>query len=368
MGACDRWRPAGLVLAASLALGLPSEARANLGDGAELRAAGRPLDPGTATPSPPPGGGSASSPMPPLFLELEPGEPDLRRVPLLPRVPMAPVAGWFLSPEPSASEREEQAEERLDDFLLAALNQDRLQTVGADPWYDDVARAWRGVFRPNQNAVLADLDGSGGVMAVLSELGRFAPGPAAPQGTPGLSEPLGMRGDRFQNTDPTNRRQAVQQQWWDTCNPLNAPTTWHRVDLRVTHNVEGELSASWVLRTSGSASLDAAAIEAVRSERVRLPAPPAAVTGERAAIRSDWAFEMGDVATYYGCQREGIPGLDAVATLSCVDDPELGLQCSFMGRGIIRTRIRLLAVIDGSHRTAAERRADRDRNPERPRP
>ena len=85
--------------------------------------------------------------------------------------------------------------------------------------------------------------------------------------------------------------------------------------------------------------------------------PPENVVGERQAIRSDWAFEMGDVATPILCFTPAGPTMD----VSCVDDPIQGLMCAVAGRGIIRTRVRLLAVVDATHLTPEERRAARRR-------
>jgi hypothetical protein len=112
----------------------------------------------------------------------------------------------------------------------------------------------------------------------------------------------------------------------------------------------------WVHRSSGMSSLDRAARRAVRLGSVMLPAPPARVIGERQAIRSDWDFEMGDVAVPIHCG------------VVCTDDPVLGPMCSVGGRGIIRTRVRLVGLIDAMFPTPTERRAIRRQNPDRPRP
>ncbi|GAB5547695.1 MAG: hypothetical protein SangKO_074550 [Sandaracinaceae bacterium] len=97
---------------------------------------------------------------------------------------------------------------------------------------------------------------------------------------------------------------------------------------------------------------------------MELRPPPEAVVGQRQAIRSDWAFELGDVHARIGCWTSEGPTVQ----LSCVDDPVLGLMCSVLGVGIIRTRVRLLAVVDADHETPEERRARRRRDPDRTRP
>ncbi|HJL20548.1 MAG TPA: TonB family protein, partial [Sandaracinaceae bacterium LLY-WYZ-13_1] len=225
-------------------------------------------------------------------------------------------------------------------------------------------RAMRREFRPDRGEVESERRAGMTVLQeIFDELRRYAGGPERPQDVPG--QPLPEQRTRL-TTDPTDRRQAVEQEFWDHCNPLNAPVTWYRTDVRVTHNPEGELSAAWVLRSSGIEALDEAALEAARSGSMDLRPPPGNVVGERQAIRSDWAFEMGDVATPIACMT---PELTPVVNVSCVEDPVHDeVQCAFLGRGIVRTRVRLLSVVDADHRTPEERRAARRRDPAMPDP
>ncbi len=331
------------LLTAALAWLTAEPASANLGD--------RPVplrrDPERSDPSRPqdPGGGLAP-----------PGP-----IPLLPRLPMAPAAGWILDPEPTPSGREEEAEAALEEFFDEALMRDRLEAGDVDGWYHDLGRSMRQRFRPDRDEIERERRaGMTLLQELFDELRRYAGGPERPEDVPG--QPFPER--RAAVRDPTDRRAAVEQEMWDTCSPLNAPVTWYTTVLRVTHNPEGVLSAAWVHRSSGIRSLDRAALAAARSGSVALPAPPPGVVGERQAIRSDWAFDLGDVATFVSCLSQTPLGAD----VGCVDDPVLGVMCAVAGRGIIRTRVRLLGVVDADHLTPAERRADRRADPDRPRP
>lgn len=279
-------------------------------------------------------------------------------MPLLPRVTLAPTADWFLPPEPPPGHGEERAEANLDRYLDEALASDRLEAGDVDPWYRELGRSMRSQFRPDP---LGGERSVGALMVRALEQLRHAFSPAQrPGDLPGQQAP--DHGGSL--TDPSDRTAGVEWEAFEQCNPLNAPVTWHRVDLRVTHSPEGALTAVWVHRSSGNRALDRAAVAAARSGAVELRPPPEAVVGQRQAIRSDWAFELGDVHARIGCWTSEGPTVQ----LSCVDDPVLGLMCSVLGVGIIRTRVRLLAVVDADHETPEERRARRRRDPDRTRP
>lgn len=279
---------------------------------------------------------------------------------LLPRLALAPAAGWLLPPEPTPDDREEEAEANLERYFDEQLMRDRIETGDVDGWYHGVGRSMRQEFRPDRGALERERRAGMTVLQeVWDELRRYASGPERPQDVPGQTLPE----QRAEVRDPTDRRAARDQEMWDYCSPLNAPVTWYTVVLRVTHDPEGELSAVWVHRSSGYRSLDEAALEAARAGAVTLPPPPN-VVGERQAIRSDWAFDLGDVATFINCLVRTPLG----AEVACVDDPVLGTMCAFAGRGIIRTRVRLLRVVDATHFTPEERRAQRRADPDRPRP
>ncbi|MCA9604958.1 MAG: energy transducer TonB [Myxococcales bacterium] len=331
----------------------PSFASANLGEGAIRLPSWDPGAPGPSAPSGP------STPTLPEGVP-EPGDDDPGPLPLFPRLPLARAAGWILPPEPPPDDREEEAEANLERYFDEALDRDRIEAGQVDGWYYELGREMRQQFRPDQGRIESERRRGMTLLQVLwDELRRYARGPERPQDVPGQLTPE-MRGGTAVSTDSTDRRAAVEQEEFDHCNPLNAPVTWYRVDIRVTHNPEGQLSAAWVHRSSGLDNLDRAALEAARSGSVELPAPPANVVGERQAIRSDWAFEFGDVATPIACMTNPL-NPSPVLPVMCVDDPIRGLECAMFGRGIIRTRVRLLAVVDADHMTPEERRAARRR-------
>lgn len=354
-------RSGGIRFAAlGMALAVASPARANLGDPTQSLAS-RPLDPGTPTrgeaqPRSGPSPQSAEDRLEPEPSDVAPGD-----VQLLPRVPLARAAGWFLPPEPTPSSDADRGEAETERYFDETLERDRLDAGMVDGWFHAAGRAMAQEFRPDRNEVERERRaGMTDLQIMYDELRRYAAPRGRPMDVPGQTLPE----QRAAVTDPTDRGQAVEQEFFDWCNALNSPVTWYRVDLRVTHNPEGVLSAVRVLRSSGIRALDRAALEAVREGGVSLPAPPATVVGERQAIRSDWSFEMGDVATPPLCvQRMG-----GAAEVMCVEHPIHGMQCAILGRGIVRTRLRLLAVVDATHFTPEELRAQRRADPDRPRP
>jgi TonB family protein len=272
-----------------------------------------------------------------------------RRAALLPRVPLARAGGWILPPEPAQGDREEQAEAALDAYFDEVLMRDRIHAGEVDGWYYEMNRLMRAEFRPDQEEVQRDVRaGMTPVQILWDELRRYAVPPERP---PEHSRPPDQR--MFTDWDPFLRRTYEMQ---ELCTAGALPVTWYRVVVRVTHNPEGEVSAAWVERSSGSRALDDAALSAVRRGAVMLPPPPPSVVGERQAVQSDWAFEMGDVVVPLHCG------------IVCVDDPVLGPMCAAGGHGIIRTRLELVRVVDAQHLTPEERRAARRGDPDRPRP
>lgn len=274
------------------------------------------------TPPPPPAPAEPAPPPPPG---------PVRPMPL---PPLAEAAGWIFPAGPDEAETEEdRAQARLDDALGGAAARDRLEALGAHPWFSDAGRAMRRAFRPDMRALERERRAPmSTVQRVVDELSRYAHAPQSSQ-QPRVP-PAEVRMGRADHEDLANA------QMMGAHDLRNAPVTWYRVDLRVTHGPEGQLQAVWVLRSSGYHALDEAALAAVRDRTVFLEAPPAAVVGTRQAIQSDWAFEAADVATYWN---------DA----GCVDDPvHGGVQCAVAGRGIVRTRVRLLRVLDARHPAA----------------
>jgi hypothetical protein len=113
------------------------------------------------------------------------------------------------------------------------------------------------------------------------------------------------------------------------------------------------LSAA-VTHSSDSHTLDAAAMTAITAAAVARP-PPEGVVGERQSIDSDWSFWAGEVVPYLG-QAGCIEGADGQ-----------GLQCSALGRPLLRTRVVLLDVHDAEHERAERTHGDMEREHARPR-
>ena len=272
-----------------------------------------------------------------------PGPVDVR-----PSVEMAEAAGWIFRPEPEPSGREEQAEENLERWFDEQLQQDRLSAVGANGWYYTMMRSMRRAFAPDMEQVEDTRRAAMNPAAVVfDELGRYRNGPEPPQDPPGMPPPE-IANSHLSQED----QRALELAEWMNLN--NAPVTWYEVQVRVIQNPEGVVGGAWVTRSSGYPTLDQQALVAVREGANRLPPPPAEVVGDRQAIQTDWAFEAGDVATYYG-------------QAGCVDDPvNGGYQCAGpFGRGIVRTRIRLIGVVDAENESFEVRRARARRNPPR---
>ena len=351
-------RRASCALSVLAVLAVPGRAAANLGRPDESLAR-RPLDPGTPTQGAAGEGGEPSDESPEE--EAVPEEAQPGPLPLFPRLPRARAAGWLLPPEPEPDDREERAEADLEAYFDEARHRDRLVAGMVDGWYHEAGRAMRERFRPDRDALEREQRAPMTPFEILyDELRRHAAPREPPMDVRGQTPPE-LRGAV---TIPTDRAQAVEHEVFDWCNALNSPVTWYRVVLRVTHDPEGVLSAVWVLRSSGYRSLDEAALRAVREGSVALAPPPERIVGERQAIQSDWAFELGDVATPIACANPR----GAEAHVMCVDDPIHGTMCAVAGRGIIRTRVMLLRVVDAEHETPAERRARRRADPDRPRP
>lgn len=290
-------------------------------------------DPG-ATPPPPP---------PP-----RPGpEGPPRPTELFPRVTLAETVGWLFVPEPTPDSPEEVGERWVDRMIWEHAMRDSLEHVGADGWYYQVGNAVRRSLRVDMRAATRERRrGMNVVQRLVDELGRYADGPSAPQGGPATPTP--------ELRDPTPN--APEQRWHDQLaehnNLRNAPVRWHRVEVRVVQAPDGDLLAVWVIRSSGNSVLDRAVITAVRAGITRVPPPPREIVGDRRAIASEWAVEIGDVATY-------------INQAGCVMQPEGGVDCAALGRGIVRSRVRLLRVLDEQHPSFEEARRTRRHSDER---
>lgn len=282
------------------------------------------IDPGSAVPPPP-----------------APPEPQ-REVDLLPRLTLAETVGWILVPEPEPSDPEELAERELDRRLAAHVMRNSMEHIGADGWYHAMGAQIRDELRIDSNEMIQDeRRGMNTLQRLVAELGRYANGPSAPQGGPAAPTP--------EMLNPHDPNEQWHSNYQDHVNLRNAPVNWYRVEVRITQAPDGDLLAVWITRSSGNRVVDRVALNAVRQGSTRVPPPPPEILGQRRAIVSEWAIEIGDVATMWGqagCVMGGVRGQ------SCTNGT---------GRGIIRTRMQLLRVIDHTHPTFEERRARRNR-------
>ena len=258
---------------------------------------------------------------------------------LFPEDALGSAVGWELAPEPAPSDPEAVTQDRIDRWADDEIRRDRVSAGIVDGWYYSLRHQMRASFRPDVHAVLSDLTrGMSPLDRVTTELGRHA----APRQTP-----MDPRGVSPQTLFSRSREDEYVQDTFDQANPLYAPITWHRVELRVVHTRAGEIARVEVTVSSGSESLDAAAVEAVRTGSAAVPEPPGAVTGERDAFVSEWAFEMGDVAS----RVNGVSGMEGPTGE--------GMQAGVLGRGIMRTSVSLIRVTDAANPSVEERRAPR---------
>jgi hypothetical protein len=252
---------------------------------------------------------------------------------------LGPVAGWELRPEPDPSTLEESSEEVLDRWMDDRMREHQIGAGAVDGWYYGMRQSMRSAFRPDRGAMESERRASmDPLQVVVDEAQRYA---APRQST---MDPGGHAPDTIWSR---SRDDEYVQSHFDQRNPLYAPITWYRAELRVVQGRSGGVVSVHVTRSSGMPSMDAAAIAAIRSGTVSLPVPPASVLGERDTIASEWAFEVGDIATQIG-------------VVGVMDAPTGdGVQGVALGRGAIRTSVQLLRVVDAAHPTFDERRARR---------
>lgn len=322
MGRTERLVALVLVLLAGASVARATEPEAS--ERAEAR--------GETVPPPPPQAGGSAEPRE----ERDGGAPS---VDLFPEDALGSAVGWELPPEPSPSTVEEESEADLDRWIDDRVRQDQIGAGMVDGWYYAMRQSMRSAFHPDPNAVIDDLRRSmSPVEWAAAELGRHA-APRQRTMDPGGVAP--------QTIFSRSREDEHVQDTFDQASPLYAGITWHRVELRVVQTRAGGIAAVRVIRSSGSATLDRAAVEAVRSGVVSIPPPPPEVIGERDAITSEWGFEMGDIAS----RITGVSGMEG---------PDgTGMQGGLLGRGLIRTSVSLLRVVDAAHPTVDERRAAR---------
>ncbi|MDW8363154.1 MAG: energy transducer TonB [Myxococcales bacterium] len=251
----------------------------------------------------------------------------------LPPLLLAQIAGWILPPEPEPDDPQTRARRALEQWLHDRLEADRIATVGVDGWYHVVARTIRSQHRPDVQAARRERRlGMSDWERLLDDLRTHSVPPEVPPGPAPPPEEMTGLGARL---DAAERAQA---RFEEQTGLLASGPRWHATEVRAIYDPEGDLAAAWVERSSGSDVLDEAALEAVRAVDGTAGPPPARVVADRHAISALWRIEAGEVPVRWG--RAG-----------CVDDPVRGgWQCAGPGGALVRSRVRLIAVDDGTRR------------------
>jgi len=281
-------------------------------------------------------GGRIPDPEPePEPTEPEPQDRDPRPEPeLMPLRTLAESAGWTFPEEPEPSDPEARIEARENQWLRDQLGQDQRDAGNADRWYHEMGRRMRSKLQIDaRESIRERRRGMTALQRLYDELGRYAHGPngvtdrnrAMPPTEGDVPQMGGLEG-----SEANERRYMTQRRL------TNAPVRWDRVDVRLVHAPDGDLLASWITRSSGNDYLDQAVLQAVRDGAAELRPPPQPVVGRRLNIVSEWRFEIGDVATF-------------LTEAGCVMNPEGGVDCATLGRGLVRTRVKLLRVVDAQH-------------------
>lgn len=225
---------------------------------------------------------------------------------------------------------------QAEDWLADGQRRDAIHHGDVDGYYLELGRSMRGSFHPDLVAITDERRRGMSLPEIaMDELGRYGP-PEAPRGPSSVYTPE-MRA--------TTGEDRQMQEQFDIHSLLNAHTRWTRVEVHVIQDRAGHVLSATVTHSSDSHTLDAAALAAITSAALTSP-PPARVLGERQTIDSDWSFWAGEVVPFLG---------DAGCTES--SDGQ-GLQCSALGRPMLRTRVVLLDVHDAEHERAEREHTD----------
>jgi len=220
----------------------------------------------------------------------------------------------------------EVAVRRAEDWLADGQRRDAVRAGLVSGYYAELGRTMRAGFHPDLVAITDERRRGMSLPEIaLDELSRYGP-PEAPRGPASVYTPE-MRA--------TTGEDRQMQEQFEIHNMLNAHTRWTRVEVHVIQDRTGHVVSATVTHGSDSHTLDAAALAAITS--AASAAPPPDVLGERQTIDSDWSFCAGEVVPYLG---------DA----GCIEGSDgQGLQCSALGRPLLRTRVVLLDVHDAEH-------------------
>ncbi len=279
---------------------------------------------------------SAPAPSAPPVAPPAPPRTERRPTPdLTPDRVLSTLPGALVDDSGPVDDRQ-RAVHQAEDWLTDGQRRDAIAHGAVAPYYRALERSLRHGFHPDLVAITTERRASMTPLQIVAdELMRYGP-PEAPRDVRGTPTPE-MRGRTAEDVQQLNQ--------FDTFSLLNAHTRWQRVDVHVEQDREGVVTRATVTHSSDSRLLDRAALEAVREAATEHP--PEEVLGTRTAITSDWAFWAGEVVPFVGAMT---PGGGATTGISCMEGPEgEGIQCTGLGRPLLRTRVELLDVHDAEH-------------------
>ncbi len=223
-----------------------------------------------------------------------------------------------------------EAIEAAEGWLVDGQRRDAIRHGIVSGYYAEMGRTMRSGFHPDLVQMEAERRRGMSVPELaLDELSRYGP-PEAPRGPAAVYTP------EVAAPHPEDPAEVAAMQHAETQSLLNAHTRWSRVEVHVIQDREGRVLEASVTHRSDSRALDRAALAAITSAALAQP-PPTSVLGERQTIDSDWSFWAGEVVPYIG-QAGCMEGQDGQ-----------GLQCTALGRPLLRTRVVLLDVHDAEH-------------------
>lgn len=218
-----------------------------------------------------------------------------------------------------------------EEWLSDGLRRDAIVHGVVSPYYSEMGRSMRSSFHPDLVAIEGERRRGMSIPEIaLDELSRYGP-PEAPRGPASVYTP------EMSAAHPEDPSEVQAQQQFEIQSMLNAHTRWQRVEVHILQDRTGHVLRATVTHSSESHTLDGAAMAAVTEAATARPPPPPAVMGERQTIDSDWSFWCGEVVPYAG-------------QAGCIEGPDgQGLQCTALGRPLLRTRVVLLDVHDAEH-------------------
>ena len=244
--------------------------------------------------------------------------------------------------DPGPIDQTEVAVRTAEEWLADGQRRDGIAHGVVSGYYAEMGRSMRAQFHPDLVAMTDERRRGMSIPEIaLDELGRYGP-PEAPRGPASVYTP------EMSAAHPEDPSEVAVQQQFEIHSLLNAHTTWHRTEVHVIQDREGHVLSATVTHSSGSHVLDTAATAAITAAAIAAT-PPAAVLGERQTIDSDWSFWAGEVVPYVG-------------DMGCTEGPDgQGLQCSALGRPMLRTRVVLLDVHDAEHERVEHLHGDVER-------